>query len=376
LPPLNTPAIVQDFLEFVTTPSHPFRERAMADLLKGLLGRMGLEVFEDKAGEMAGGDSGNLIALWPGDPGIEPVLFSAHMDRVSNPGRINPVVDEARGVIASDGTTILGADDAAGLAAIIDGIRRVGEEGARHGDVELALTIAEEVGLKGSRWLDYSKIRSKMGYVLDSGGPVGTLVNQAPTQRTVKIDVHGKSAHAGMCPEEGVNAIRLAALAMTSLREGRLSPVTTSNFGIIHAGEATNIVCDLAKLEAEARSHDEAELDAYCQELEEAFRRLSDLGGRVELAWSEEYKAFHVLEDDPVIRIAAKALSAIGRERKVVRGGGGMDANHFNLKGVKSVGLSVGYADVHTSRETQSIPELIAAGEAVAAIIKTVASGV
>ena len=286
------------------------------------------------------------------------------------------MVSESEDRITSDGKTILGADDASGLAAILDGIRRVEAEGARHGDVELALTIAEEVGLQGSRRLDYTKIRSKICYVLDSSGPVGTLVNQAPTQRTVKIAVHGKSAHAGMCPEDGVNAIRLASWAMTSLKEGRLSPITTSNFGIIHGGSATNIVCDLVKLEAEARSHDEGELTAYCQEIEKAFGRLTELGGRAELSWSEEYRAFNVPESELVFRVAFKALSGMGREIKVVRGGGGLDANHFNERGIKSLGLSIGYEFVHTTRETQPISELVAAGEAVAALIKAVAAGV
>jgi tripeptide aminopeptidase len=372
---LTLPRIVEDFLALVTTPSHSFKERRVADLLLAWLKEMGLEVREDKAGEAAGGEAGNLIARWPGDPSIEAILFSAHMDRVSNPGKITPVLDEAQGLIKSDGTTILGADDASGLAAIIDGIRRVAGEGAPHGDVELALTIAEEVGLKGSRGLDYSLLRSKMGFVLDSSGPVGTLVNQAPTQRTAKIDIFGKSAHAGMCPEEGINAIRLGALALASLKEGRLSPVSTSNFGIIKGGQATNIVCDHLHIEGEARSHDEGELIAYCHEVDKAFERLAELGGRVEIKWTEEYQAFNVGPEEKVTKIALKAISAIGREPAIVRGGGGMDANHFNQHGIKSLGLSVGYENVHTQREAQSISELVLAGEAVAAIIKAAAQG-
>jgi tripeptide aminopeptidase len=365
--------IVKDFLEIVSTPSHSRQERAVADLLAGRLAGLGLEVREDLTGEAIGGDTGNLLARWPGDPDIEPILLSAHMDRVANPGRIEARIEGDR--IVSDGTTILGADDATGLAAIIDGIRRVKGEGARHGDVELALTVAEEVGLKGSLHMDYSAIRAKRGYVIDCGGPVGVVVNQAPTQMTVKILIHGKSAHAGMAPEDGVNAIRLGALAIASLREGRLSPVSTSNFGVIKGGSATNIVCDLLEIKGEARSHDPAELKAYLAEVDAAFGRLEEMGGRAELKWFEEYLAYDVPKDDAVITLADKALKAIGREMTVVRGGGGLDANRMNLKGIRCVGLGAGYLDVHTSRESQSIPELIAAGELVAALIKAAAGG-
>ena len=367
------PQIVQDFLEMVMTPSHSRRERALADLLLARLKAMGLEAMEDDAAFVIGGDSGNILARWPGDPAIEPILLSAHLDRVANPGRIAPVIIAAEGRIVSDGTTILGADDATGLAAILDGIRRVKDEGAPHGDVELALTVAEEVGLKGSQALDYSRLRSKIGFVLDSAGPVGILVNQAPTQKTVKIAIHGKSAHAGMAPEDGLSAIRLGALALAGLKEGRLSPVSTSNFGVIRGGQATNIVCDLLEIQGEARSHDEGELEDYVTEVEEAFMRLEGAGGRVEMGWTEEYRAFHVPESDEVVQLAARALESIGRKMRLLRGGGGMDANNFNRRGIRSVGLSIGYEDVHTPRESQPISELVAAGEAVAALIKTAA---
>ena len=242
--------------------------------------------------------------------------------------------------------------------------------------MELVLTVAEEVGLKGSLHLDHSRLKAKAGYVLDTSGPVGTVVNQAPTQKTVQIRIHGKSAHAGMATEEGINAIRLGALALAGLREGRLSPVSTSNFGVIHGGQATNIVCDLVEIKGEARSHDAGELAAYVAEVEAAFKALESSGGRVEMDWIEEYVAFDVPETDRVVRVAAKALASIGREAKVIRAGGGMDANRFNRHGIRCVGLSVGYENVHTPRESQSIPELVAAGEAVAAIIKAMAEPV
>jgi tripeptide aminopeptidase len=366
--------IVEDFLEIVTTPSHCLNERALADLMKSKLQELGCQVEEDSAGAKIGGDSGNIIARLPGAKSAESVLFSAHLDRVSNPGKITPIVKIDEDKITSDGTTILGADDASGLAAVIDGIRRLKQSGLEHGEVEIVFTVAEEIGLQGSAAMDLGRLKSKIAYVIDTSGDVGVLVNQAPTQRTVKIRIHGKSSHAGMEPEKGINAIKAGAVALSRLREGRLSPITTSNFGVIQGGQATNIVCDMLYLKGEARSHDEGELSAYCEEVEQTFRKAAkEAGATVEFAWNLEYSAFKVAKKERVVTVASQALAALGLKAKIVRGGGGLDANNFNLAGIKSLGLSPGYKNVHSPNESQSISQLILCGQAVFEIIKTVA---
>jgi tripeptide aminopeptidase len=260
------------------------------------------------------------------------------------------------------------------LAAILDGLRRVKADGVRHGDVELILTVAEEIGLQGGKNLNYSSVRSKLGFVLDSSGPVGTIVNRAPTQKTVRITVRGLSSHAGMAPEAGINAIKVAAEAISRLPEGRLSPLTTSNFGIIHGGKATNIVCDLVEIKAEARSHEDSELEAYLARLEETFRiAAEEAGATVSFDWTLEYESFHVKEDDRAVTLAEEAFRNLGIKTDVILSGGGMDGNNFNKNGLSCVGLSTGYSNVHTEKEEQSISGLIQCGQAVAEIIKVAA---
>jgi tripeptide aminopeptidase len=367
---------LSDFLEMVATPSHSRDERALADLFMSKLLGLGLdlEIGEDGAGGLVGGNTGNVVARWPGEPWAEPILFSAHLDRVANPGNIVAIVDEGGDRVVSDGRTILGADDASGLAAILDGLRRARDGGFPHGDVELAITVAEEVGLKGSRCLNYGRLRSRVGFVLDSSGPVGSIVNRAPTQKTVEAVIRGRSSHAGMAPEEGINAIRVAAMALSRLPEGRLSPITTSNFGVIEGGKATNIVCDLVRLRGEARSHDQGELEAYVGLVGQEFGRAAlEAGATASLDWELEYEAFHVKEDERAVALASRGLKGLGLEPRTVTGGGGMDAKHFNAHGIRSVGLSTGYKFVHTEKEEQSISELVLCGRAVAEIIKAAA---
>jgi tripeptide aminopeptidase len=368
---LAYPEIINDFLAMVGATSHSRQERLLADLVKTKLTSLGCEVREDGVGTLIGGDTGNVIARLPGSPKFQPIMFSAHLDRVSNPGQIVALVNESEDRITSDGTTILGADDAAGIAAILDGVRRVNQSGVEHGDVEIVLTVAEEVGLQGSKRLDYSTLRSKIAFVIDSNGPIGFIVNRAPTQKTVKINIEGLASHAGIAPEKGISAIRVAAVALSSLREGRLSPISTSNFGVIKGGEATNIVCQFVELKGEARSHDEGELSAYLVEVEEAFRRTArEAKAKVELKWTHEYSAFYVKEDEKIISMAVEALESLGVVSEIQTGGGGMDGNHFNQNGIKSIGLSSGCNHIHSAQEEQSISQLITAGKMVAKLIE------
>ena len=368
--PMPLAPIIEDFLALVKLNVTSLKERAIADELRARLTALGLSVEEDDAGGRIGGQAGNLIARLPGDPGRPVILFSAHMDRVENHGSIRPLLDESRGVVTSDGTSILGADDVAGLAAILDGLRRVRASGRPHGEVEVVFSVAEEIGLKGAGRLDYSRLKAKAAFVLDCGGRLGLIVNQAPTQYSFLITVHGRSAHAGIAPEEGLSAIQVAATALTRLPEGRLSPASTSNFGIIQAGQATNIVCERCEIKGEARSTDPGELSAYLEKVRRVFQETArELGGEAEMETSLEYETFLVEEDHPAIDLARRAMKNLRLSPQVASSGGGMDANHFNRHGLPAVGLAPGFSHAHTTREEQSLAQLVDCGRLVAEII-------
>ncbi len=363
--------IVEEFLELVRLEVHSRQERLIADVLKEKLAALGCAVEEDDTGEKIGGSAGSLIARLPGDPAKPALLFSAHMDRVANHGHIKPVVLEAEDLIKSDGSSILAADDVAGICAILDGVRRVLEEKIPHGDIEIVFSVAEEVGLLGARHLDYSKIKAKMAYVIDSSGPPTRLVTQAPSQYTLNIKVHGRSAHAGLEPEKGLNAIKAAASALARVREGRLSPRTTANFGVIQGGQASNIVCDFVRITAEARSTDPEELRAYMAEVEKVFAETAaEWNTKIEIEPRLEYSTYRVDETEEVIQLAVKALKTLGLAATVVPTGGGSDGNFLNANGIKAIGVSTGCAKVHTPEETQPIADLVRCGRLVTELIR------
>ena len=375
---MTQPSIVEEFLQLVSLNVNSRDERAIADVLIAKLTHLGFEVEEDQAGESISGNSGNLIAFLPGNcpqqDKIPTILFSAHIDRVGNHGAICARIEGD--ALVSDGTSILGADDVSGICAILDGVRQVLHDKSPRGGLEIVFSVAEEVGLLGVKNLDFSRLKSKMAYVIDSGGPLGTLINEAPTMYDIEVKVYGRSAHAGLEPEKGLSAIKVAAVALARLREGRLSPFTTSNFGTFKAGKVTNIICDYAEIRGEARSLRAEELEEYLSEVRSVFGQAAhEFGATIELNLNLECSGFKVEANEPVIELARRAMAKLGLDIHICSSGGGMDGHLFNQNHIKAVGISPAYEGVHTPKERQPLAPLIKCGQLVASIIREAASG-
>jgi len=364
--------IVEEFLELVKISSPSGGEREMADVLKKKLTELGLSVTEDDAGSKIGGNAGNLIARLPATKGMEEaacVLFSGHMDRVPDGDGIEPIFTED-GRLVTDGSTILAADDLAGVCAILDGLKRVTESGKPHGEVEIVFTVSEELSLRGSRNMDFSKIKAKHGYCMDSSGRIGRVITGAPAIDRLHVKVHGKSSHAGASPEKGIDAIKAAAKFLAGVREGRLDAESTSNFGIVRAGKATNVICELAEITGEARSYDMEKLhnyEAYAADyLQEC---MEGTGATAEFRVEVNHGSFLVAHTDPTVTLAVKALEAIGVVPNAENGGGGMDANLMNDAGIAVVGIATGYQKNHTHQEELYVGDMVKAGELVEQLI-------
>lgn len=362
------------FMELCAIDSEPTRERLLADRLKELLAELGCTVTEDDVGAKIGGNAGNLIARLAGTGPGGPLLFSCHMDRVVPGFGVKPRIDGE--FVVSDGTTVLGADDAAGLAAILEALTAVREHSLPHPPLEIVLTVAEELALVGSRHLDTDRLTSRCGFFLDASGPVGEIVVQAPEQMKFHAVFHGRSAHAGFVPEQGVSAIQIAAAAIGRMKLLRIDAETTANIGSIHAAGPTNIVADRCELHAEARSLDSAKLHVQVAEMTEAMEGAArEFGGSVELTLEPCYPAYRLAEDAEPARLAARAARQIGVPVRFKSTGGGSDANILNNRGIPSVVLSCGYEKVHTTEERIALDQLALLAEWVTAILVDGASG-
>lgn len=355
--PINRDRLYATFMDLCATDSEPRSERLLADKLTALLSDLGFAVSEDDTGEKIGGNAGNMFARLEGSASGEPVLFSCHMDRVTPGTGVKPRIDGE--FIVSDGTTVLGADDAAGLAAILEGVRSLRDRNLPHPPIELVLTVAEELALVGSGHFDLRQVSAPYAFVLDASGPVGEIVVQAPAQIKIRAAFHGRKAHAGFAPEEGISAIQMAAAAIGRMKLLRIDPETTANIGTISASFPTNIVPDRCELEAEARSLDAGKLRSQVDGMRADMEAAAvDFGGTVEMTEIPCYQAYRLAEDSPAADHAARAARRIGMPVRFKATGGGSDANIFNSKGLPAVVLSCGYEGVHTTGERMPLEQL------------------
>ncbi len=371
---INKERVLGEFFELVKIKCSSKDERQVADVLKTRLAGLGLEVTEDNAGQKIGGNCGNVIAYTKGTVADAPALMlSAHMDCVEPCGGIEPVLKD--GVITSAGDTILGGDDKAGIVAILEALRMVNEKGLAHGPIQVVFTVAEEGGLNGAKNFDAAALKADFGYAFDSSGAPGEIINMAPGQNSIIVEVHGKKAHAGVAPEEGINAIVVAGKAMAELNYGRIDFETTSNIGMISGGVATNIVPDVVELKCEARSRNMEKLEFQTNYMKETFERVAAANGaRAEVTVRKAYGPFVLPENSPVVSLAVKASENIGLVASVSATGGGSDANFFNNYGVPTAVLGVGMSKVHTTDEYIKEIDLYNSAELVVSLITTAAT--
>lgn len=368
---INRERMLKEFIELVSIDSLTRQERQMADCLTKKLKDMGYEVYEDDAGEKIGGNSGNIICSIKGDKKVAPILLMAHMDTVTPGIGKKPVIEG--GYIKSDGTTILGGDDMAGAECILEAVRILNEEKISHGDIQIVFSVAEEGGLFGAKNLDYSKINAKYGFVLDSGGKIGSVSVNAPAQNKIDVTIKGKAAHAGMEPEKGISAIQIAAEAISMMTLGRIDEETTANVGIIGGGNATNIICDTVEIKAEARSRNLEKLEIQTAHMKECFEKASQKwGGFADVNISLAYPPFLIEKTDAIVKILENGAKAAGVELILEATGGGSDTNIINGKGIQAVDVSVGMDKVHSVEEQLFIEDLYKAAEFLIEIIKSV----
>ncbi|WP_243386405.1 tripeptidase T [Bacillus kexueae] len=370
---VNQERLVQEFLELVQVDSETKYETEIAKVLKQKFESLGVKVVEDDTTSQTGHGAGNLICTLEGTKeGIDPIYFTSHMDTVVPGKGVNPSIKD--GYIVTDGTTILGADDKAGLAAMLEAIRVLKEQEIPHGTIEFIITVGEESGLVGAKALDPSLMTAKFGYALDSDGKVGNIIVAAPTQAKIKATIHGKTAHAGVAPERGVSAITIASKAVSKMPLGRIDEETTANIGRFEGGTQTNIVCDLVEILAEARSLDPKKMEEQVSMMKEAFESAAkEMGGRAEVEIEVMYPGFKFQDGDEVVEVAKNAAKRIGRTTELLKSGGGSDANVIAGHGIPTVNLAVGYEEIHTTNERMPIEELVKTTEMVVAIIQEVA---
>jgi tripeptide aminopeptidase len=347
----------ETFAALCRIPSSFGHERACADHVAALLRSIGLEVAEDDAAAVAGAECGNLLARLPGR-GERSILLCAHLDTVDDGGvPVEPVVVEGGWENANAG--ILGADNKAAVAVMLELARRCGVEGSPVG-IELLFTVSEENALAGAKAFDASVLRSDFGYVFDHASPIGEVVTASPTYYRVAADFRGRAAHAGIRPEDGRSAILAAAHAIAAMPLGRIDAQTTANVGSIRGGAgSTNIVPERCRLLAETRSLDAARVEDVVASLVDAIHDgAAHAECDVDVTSERLFVGYRTKPGAPAVQAAEAALRACGYEPRRIVTGGGSDANALEVSGFPCVNLANGTERNHEPTERVSVAAL------------------
>lgn len=361
----NAP-VVQEFIELAELDAASRKERLVVDAVTRKLSDMGFTVREDDTAEKVGGEAGNVCAYLEGSAKGS-VLFAAHLDRVNNGLGIKPQFKE--GCLVSDGTTVLAADDLSGVSAILDGVRRAVASGKPRPKIEILFSVCEEIGVQGTKHLDATVFESKYGFVLDSPGRIGRILDSAMGKAELFLEVKGKAAHAAY-PELGISATHAAVQVLSRIPDGRVDEDTVINWSYLVAPGPCNAIPDTASAKAFAMSLKNEKLNAYLDLFVKTAKEVAEeTGAEIDAHYEVNYPAFYVPKDHRPVTLACEALQSIGVEPRVEHGGGGLDANRLNGYGIECVGLSTGYSKNHTVNETLVVEDLVRSGEMVEQII-------
>lgn len=353
--------LLRTFLDLVAVDSPTGHEGEIGEVLEARFRELGCTTAKDEIG--------NIVAVYPGTR-EGTILIATHMDTAGTDRGIVPIIGED-GIIRTDGSTILGADDKSGLAGCIELLTLLrADPDISHPTIEFVMTVGEESGLVGSRHMDVSTLNATHGFVLDTAGAMGCITYWSPTSVYLTVTFHGRKAHAGVEPEKGVSAVQTAARAIAAMTLGRIDEETVANIGTITGGQARNIIPDVVVLEGMARSHDQVKLDRQLDSMRTACEEAADAqGATVDFVAEEIYRTYKIDEDARPYREAAAAIRSLGLEVTPRKSGGGTDGNYFNAKGIPCVALPTGMVDEHAATEHIAIDDLVLAARILLAIV-------
>ena len=344
------------FLKLIRVDGVSRKEKKVKEFIYNDLHDYVLTIHEDNAGELIDGNCGNLFMKIRGnDQSRGTIILSAHMDTIQSTKNLKPII--ANGKICSDGTTILGADNRLGVALISEVVKSLYDNNSKFGNIEILFSVAEEIGLQGIKNFDFLQIKGQRALVLDSGNmPVGTVVNKAPSALRFRVKITGQAAHAGIAPETGINAITIASRAIVKINQGKISPDTTVNIGLIKGGQATNIVPDLVFIDGEIRSYNQDNIEYQIETIKSIFANEAEYaGGLFDIEQNMDYEFFCV---DPASKLIDVARKTAGDIFNLLPSFGGSDANIFNKNAIDAIVLGIGSWQPHTKEEYVNIDEI------------------
>lgn len=373
---VNRERLAQFFTELCEIESPSRQEAEVSTYLQEHFAKLGADsITIDTSSSQTGSETGNLLIRFRGDSQLgEALFFACHMDTV---GPVEGVkVARSGDVFTSAGETTLGSDDKSGIASLLELLTILKENTVSHCPIELLFTTCEEIGLLGAKAFDTSVIEANYGYALDSTKKDKIIIG-APAANRLEVIIQGKAAHSGSAPEAGINALAVAAEAITKLTLGRIDELSTANFGLINGGIATNIIPEQVVLKGEVRSHSVELLDKHTATIRETFQntaknwpsRNQGNGPSVIVNIEEEFPVMSLTLNEPVLGRINTASAKLDKAVEFDIAGGGSDANIFCGNGLTTAILPTGMDKVHTTDEQIDLNDMVKLTELLIAMV-------
>jgi tripeptide aminopeptidase len=354
---INNERLTSILVNLCRIPSPSGKEYRIVEYIRNYAAEFGIKVKEDKAGTKLDSSCGNLTIELPGDE-RERLFLSSHMDTVKVPDVEEISVIRTKDKLQTDGSSILGGDDKAGIAAALEILTLSMENPGENRPLELIFTIKEEQGALGSGFFDPTGIKAVTGFNLDGETPPYTVICKAPYKTRYKCVIKGKAAHAAVNPEDGINAVQIAGKIVSALPSGKLDEISTANISKISGGGPTNVVPDNAVIEGEVRSFEKGTLDVLKKEIEQiCSKETLKTEGSAEVYWEDLYDGYVIDPEEKSSQLFIKACRAMGKKPVFLSSPGGGDSNQFNNKGMRNLVFGLGMHNIHSTDEYLELTE-------------------
>jgi tripeptide aminopeptidase len=338
--------LITTLIDLIRIPSTSGNEEKIRTHLAQYLASLGLSTTID--------GSGNLISTMSGK-GV-PLLLNAHMDRVPPGLGHQPLL--RNGILSSDGTTNLGADDAAGMAIILEVVRHTIEQQLPHPPLVIVFTVQEEAGLCGASNFDSTPWHVTDGIVFDNAYEAGVVVSSGAAYEAFDVEITGRTGHPGKDLAQTVHAIEIFRAA--NYPHGSLdNDQTRINVGRIFGGNARNAIPDSVTIEGELRSFaSPAVRQQYKQAIQDAFEQAARrFGGYANVSFKTHSSGYKIDSEEPLLQTYRTALEQHGLTLQMKPTFIGSDTSSFR-PAVRAFTVSTGVVNEHSKEEYVAVDPL------------------
>ncbi|MBK8945176.1 MAG: M20/M25/M40 family metallo-hydrolase [Ignavibacteriae bacterium] len=362
---MNSFRLIELFLKLASIDGVSGNEKGVANYIKNFLINLGYFVEEDSASEFTNSNTNNLICKI-GDGGN--FIMLSHMDTARPTENLKPIILEDK--IVSSGDTVLGVDNRAGIAILLFALEKISKENIPVKDFTIAFTTCEETTLFGSKYLGING-KINHAFIFDSGYRPGNFIFSSCGDLGFKIKIFGKASHSGIAPEKGINALQVAANAISKLQLGRIDDDCTMNIGLLKSGSAVNVIPEYAELEGEIRSFDVEKVKKQFDDTIKIFESESvKLNAKIEYEYFWDFKPFTISENSRVFQEVKNAIEKVNLTPIPKISLGGSDANSLNERGIDAINLGIGAQNPHSNDEFIYIEDLVKSAEIALELIK------